>query len=204
MYLARNKAGIYKTSDGGKHWSLINNGLPEYSASGLAIDPLNPDLIYLGLYDKGLFRSTDQGENWNKVDKKYRDDKISSMIIDPRNSNRIFGIHGNQSVLRSLDGGSTWSLVGDNLYGKYMLKLDPFDPNTLYLTNNVLQKSADNGDTWETISNGIPSTDLYGVFQALREVVSYLLPQGMESFISLSTEDKTGQLYCLIISFYMI
>ena len=164
MYLARNKTGIYKTSDGGKHWSLINNGLPEYSVSGLAIDPHNPDLIYLGLYDKGLFRSTDQGENWNKVDIKYRDDKISSLIIDPRNSNRIFGIHGNQSVLRSLDGGSTWNLVGNLLYGKNMLKLDPFDPNTLYLTNNVLQKSADNGDTWETISNGIPSTDLYGVF----------------------------------------
>jgi len=164
MYLARNGAGLYKTIDGGKHWSLINNGLPQFTVTGLAIDPHNPDLIYIGLYDKGLFRSTDQGESWNKVDIEYWDDEISSLIIDPGNSDRIFGIYDNQSVLRSLDGGSTWNLVGDLSYGKYMLKLDPFDPNTLYLTNNVLQKSADNGDTWETISNGIPSTDLYGVF----------------------------------------
>jgi len=165
MYLAKEKSGLYKTSDGGKHWSLINNGLPEFTVTGLAIDPHNSDLIYLGLNEEGLFRSTDQGASWSKVNiGTYFDSKVSSLIIDPRNSDRIFGIYGNQSVLRSLDGGSTWSLVGDILYGRYMLKLDPFDPDTIYVTNRVLQKSGDNGDTWETISDGIPATNLIGVF----------------------------------------
>jgi photosystem II stability/assembly factor-like uncharacterized protein len=165
MYLARNKSGLYKTSDGGKHWSLINNGLPEFAVTGLAIDPHNPDLIYLGLDNEGLYRSTNQGASWSKVNiGPYSDRQISSLIIDPRSSERIFGIQGNQSVLRSLDGGSTWTMVGEIMYGKYSLKLDPFDPDTLYLTNRGLQKSVDNGDSWEIISNGIPTTNLYGVF----------------------------------------
>jgi len=55
-------------------------------------------------------------------------------------------------------------MVGDIVYGKYSLKLDPFEPDTLYITNRGLQKSTDNGDSWETISSGIPTTNLSRVF----------------------------------------
>jgi len=165
MYLARDKSGLYKTIDGGKNWFLINDGLPDFTVTTLAIDPQNPDLIFLGLYDKGLFRSTDQGASWIKSDTDfYLNGTISSLVIDPRNPERIFGIYKQTYVLRSLDGGETWSFVGDNLYGKNSLKLDPFDLDTIYVTNRILQKSTDNGDTWETISDGIPSTNLVAVF----------------------------------------
>lgn len=164
MYLARRRFDLYKTIDGGKHWSLINNGLPGYTVTGLAIDPRNPDVIYLGLGGGGLYRSTDQGANWSKVNINSWDEKITSLIIDPRNSDRIFGIYDDQAVLRSLDGGVSWSLISSFSYRAYDLKLDPFDPNTLYFPNRFLLKSTDNGDTWETISDGIPAANLIGVF----------------------------------------
>jgi photosystem II stability/assembly factor-like uncharacterized protein len=165
MYLARDKSGLYKTVDGGKNWFLINDGLPDFTVTSLTIDPHNPDLIFLGLYDKGLFRSTDQGASWIKFDTDFNlNGTISSLVIDPRNPERIFGIYKETYVFRSLDGGESWSFVGDNLFGKNSLKLDPFDLETIYVTNRILQKSTDNGDTWETISDGIPATNLVAVF----------------------------------------
>jgi len=86
---------IYKTTDGGKNWKIINKGLPETKFTGrigLAISHSNPNIVYAFVDDHTkkrdprpgetdsyerqvrkvviggvIYRSKDQGENWEKM-----------------------------------------------------------------------------------------------------------------------------------------
>ena len=76
--------GIFKTTDGGKTWRHLVNGLPDdgrTGASDLVMDPTNPDVLYAGMWERlrkpyrfdsggpngGLFKTTDGGETWTKL-----------------------------------------------------------------------------------------------------------------------------------------
>ncbi len=58
------KPYIYKTSDYGKTWKLITNGIPnEYFTRAIRADSQQKGLLYAGT-EKGMFISFDDGENW--------------------------------------------------------------------------------------------------------------------------------------------
>lgn len=82
------KWGLYKSTDGGATWSFIHNGsadatqctgdLAEFNNTNLAgcsprgvrhvaLDPLNPDVVYAGSYARGIWRSRDAGATWTQV-----------------------------------------------------------------------------------------------------------------------------------------
>ena len=47
--------GVFKTTDGGRTWRKLTNGLPDNEitgASDLVIDPSNPDILYAGMWDR--------------------------------------------------------------------------------------------------------------------------------------------------------
>src|SRR3989442_6121675 len=81
--------GLYKTTDGGTHWTRILKGSNlSTGCSMISIDDKNPRTIYAGLWDfrrkgwtfrsggegpgapsgSGLFKSTDGGANWIELD----------------------------------------------------------------------------------------------------------------------------------------
>ncbi len=62
--------GIFKSTDGGKSWDSVSNGLNTNSATGqphyvksIAVHPTNPDIV-IAATGGGLFKSTDGGNNW--------------------------------------------------------------------------------------------------------------------------------------------
>lgn len=70
------KGRVYRTDDGGRNWTLPS--MPEplgwdansaYRTQGpyLAVDPVNPDLVFLGSPFDGLWRSADGGAHWARV-----------------------------------------------------------------------------------------------------------------------------------------
>ena len=79
LYAACNSAGVWKSSDGGASWQVLNDQLPSLRIGAVALDPDDPDTVYAGsgnLFDgsvgerrgAGLFRSTDAGRNWAAMD----------------------------------------------------------------------------------------------------------------------------------------
>jgi photosystem II stability/assembly factor-like uncharacterized protein len=76
--------GLYKTTDGGRSWVRLTNGLPDDGRTGatdLAMDPRDPDVLYLAMWERirmpykflsggpngGLFKSEDGGESWTRL-----------------------------------------------------------------------------------------------------------------------------------------
>ncbi|MDZ7625074.1 MAG: hypothetical protein U5J96_11620 [Ignavibacteriaceae bacterium] len=69
------EGGIHKSTDAGKTWNKLTNGLPtgDIGRIGLAISPVNPDYIYAiieAAEDKsGFFRTTNRGVTWEKIER---------------------------------------------------------------------------------------------------------------------------------------
>lgn len=76
--------GIYKTTDGGRSWTLLSTGLPDdgrTGASDLKMDPNDPEVLYAAFWERvrmphrflsggpngGIFKSTDGGGTWTKL-----------------------------------------------------------------------------------------------------------------------------------------
>ena len=97
-------SGIYKTTDGGDHWTNIshNQGLPTgiFGRTGIAVAPSQPSVVYALIQAEykgqagGLFRSDDAGQTWrlvnNSMDITQRAFYYSEVYVDPKDPNTIY------------------------------------------------------------------------------------------------------------------
>jgi photosystem II stability/assembly factor-like uncharacterized protein len=79
---------LYKTTNGGTSWSLLNSGLPNF-ITDLAIDPQNPNTLYAGS-SFGVFRSVDGGANWNALNSGLTSLSVSALAISPNDPNTVY------------------------------------------------------------------------------------------------------------------
>ncbi|HUM11583.1 MAG TPA: hypothetical protein VLT82_11580 [Myxococcaceae bacterium] len=130
--------GLYKTTDGGAHWTLVLRG-PNLSTGcgAVAMDPRKPDRLFAGLWDfrrKGwTFRSG--GEN----------------ATAPSGSG-LFVTEDGGAHWKQLDAGSAKGLP-KGPWGRLALAIAPSDPRIVYAfiegTRSALFRSSDGGRTWE-------------------------------------------------------
>ncbi len=106
--------GVYKSSDGGESWSPANQGMFDHSITALAVDPLNPQVIYAGSDFGSLFKSSDGAQTWTDLTSNLQANtpnaprQIRSILIDPANPQLIYLLADNSGVLYSTDAGQTW------------------------------------------------------------------------------------------------
>ncbi|TAN03413.1 MAG: glycosyl hydrolase [Rhodanobacteraceae bacterium] len=74
---------VYKTTDFGKHWTTITNGLPtdEYAMS-IRQDPVNPKLLFLGT-SASVYMSLDGGAHWQSLALNLPAVVVSDIQIQP-------------------------------------------------------------------------------------------------------------------------
>jgi photosystem II stability/assembly factor-like uncharacterized protein len=83
---------IYKTTDYGKTWTLITNGIPkEEFVRVVRADPKRQGLLYAGT-EKGMWVSFDDGASWNKFQMNLPPVPIHDLAI--KNDNLIAATHG--------------------------------------------------------------------------------------------------------------
>ncbi|MGH9520320.1 MAG: WD40/YVTN/BNR-like repeat-containing protein, partial [Terriglobales bacterium] len=133
------ESAIYKTSDAGKTWTRLRNGLPGGALGriGLAISPANPGIIYATVEAArrtgGVFRSTDGGASWQKRNPIQAGAMYYAQIIaDPKLAGRVYELDTTISV--SNDGGRTFEPLGEpnKHVDNHVLWVDPAD-NDHYL-----------------------------------------------------------------------
>jgi len=172
--------GMYKSVDGGDHWTHIGLEKSDKIAR-LVIDAKNPDIVYacaLGREwgpseERGVFKTTDGGATWKKVLYVDPQTSCSDISADPNNSNIIYaGMYtyrrwawhlesgaGNTAVYKSVNGGASWERLSgaDKLRGLPRKAMDrigvavaPSDPNIVY----VVSETKDEGELWRTDDAG--------------------------------------------------
>lgn len=129
----------------------------------LAMDPKNPDRIFLGTSAGNLYLSSDGGVSWSRFARpgNFAEMVLDHIAIDPNDARNIFVAAWNAQMpntdgdlFHSKDGGKTWEIVAD-LHGKSLRALSISTANPRVVVAGALDgiyRSRDGGATWERIS----------------------------------------------------
>ena len=142
----------------------------------LAIDPDNPDRLYVGTAGGGLWKSEDAGRHWSPKTDYQSSMAIGALAIDPVRPNRIFAGTGEYhfaslasgyygfGLLYSEDHGETWEPRGETQFAGDEISrilLNPSDTlNHLMVSSHQgVFESRDGGISWVSLRPG-PTSDI--------------------------------------------
>jgi photosystem II stability/assembly factor-like uncharacterized protein len=162
--------GIFKTTDGGEHWTEIthNPGLPAgiIGNIGMAISPAKPSRVWALIENEpngGVYRSDDAGATWTLLnqdrDLRQRAWYFSRLFADPKDTNIVYA--PNVTPLWSKDGGKTFTRAfggGDN----HVMWIASNDPKRIVVGHdNGAIITTDGGES--SIRLAIPTGQFYHV-----------------------------------------
>lgn len=110
--LAGTKLGVFKTTDGGKNWIEVNQGLYNLNISVIVADPLNNQIVFVGT-KKGIFKSINRGESWDEWFEETSgldQTDIKKIVIDSSNSKKLYAVTQNETFF-SKNGGESWKKI---------------------------------------------------------------------------------------------
>jgi len=187
-YFGSTGGGVWKTTDGGVHWTNVSDGFFGGSIGAVAVSEWDPNVVYVGTGEKtvrgnvshgdGLWKSTDAGKTWTHVgldDSRH----IARIRIHPKNPDlvyaavmgHLFGPNEERGIYRSTDGGETWQriLYVNEQAGAVDLAMDPANPRNLYATTwrvirtpHSLESGGPGSGLWKSTDGGDSWVELSG------------------------------------------
>lgn len=160
-YGTENDGVLYKSTDGAENWARVP--LPEgvNGPQGLAIDPQDPDRLYLAAWCRndpvfgtsssgGVYQSSDGGQTW--TNSFTANQHIGDVTVDPAQPHILYAAGWASSIWRSTNRGAKWSrLRGYNFKAANRVIPDPRDPKRIFVTTA-------GGGVWYGPAEGDPSS----------------------------------------------
>jgi photosystem II stability/assembly factor-like uncharacterized protein len=169
IYLGTAQGGIWKTTDGGSHWTPTSDNVLSLAIGALAIDPSNPEVLYAGTgegnftgdsqYGLGILKTSNGGQTWvstgweSNVKNTFTNSRFCQITVNPNNSKHVFAATraGNNpaGIYRSTDAGESWSMLTNGLPPSSVaatdIVLDPSKPDIAYAAfyGNGIYKTLD-------------------------------------------------------------
>ena len=194
MYLALQVGYILKTTDGGRSWRTLNNGLDE-DVHVIVLDPSNPETVFISTGGAGvragkapgksLYRSDDGGETWQPQAMDFSQTYSATLAMHPHDPRTLVTCLAKSApggwknggpqaeMVRTSDGGLTWQplqpdLPAENKRFASAMAYDPEQPDHIYagLRRGELIHSEDAGDTWSDLGIQLPAVNDVKVVQA--------------------------------------
>lgn len=152
IYVGSASGGLWKSSDGGTTFKPKFDKQPVQSIGAIALDPNNPDNVWVGTGEAwtrnsvsvgdGVYRSTDGGESWKHLGLPNAE-RIVKLGVDPRNGDtalvcvtgKLWSDSNERGVYRTTDGGKTWAQVlkgGNGSTGCGGMSIDAKNPDVVF------------------------------------------------------------------------
>lgn len=167
-YVAVGSGGLWKTTNSGTTWLPVFDQEASYSIGTVAVDPINPEVIWVGTgenvsgrhvgWGNGVYKSTDGGKSWKQMGLPSSE-HIGRILINPVNNTEVlvaaegplWSEGGQRGVYRSTDGGLSWerTLFIDEHTGATDLEFDPSNPEVVYAATYQRRRH-----TWSFLAGG--------------------------------------------------
>ncbi len=207
--------GVWKTENSGQSWSPLSDYLPTLAVSHIAVDPVNPEILYFcsGDYDTGgmssgaamgVYKSIDGGNSWVKTSlssiESFKNSMLRKLIINPENTDELITA-GTLGIWKSIDAGEIWYPINDSLITD--MEIDPSNSNILYAAMGTkwnaygsagILKSTDFGDTWTELNTGIPPKN------AVSRMKIAVAPSNPNFIYALNVHTQTSGLHSIYMS----
>jgi len=152
--------GIYKSHDGGESFELLSSPMNGIDVWRVAVDPVDPDIIFAGTRPAALYRSSDAGHSWQKLDVDIAEEcpnvrvpRITALTVDPSDHRVVWAGIEVDGVRRSTDGGQSWSRV-EAIYDPDIHDIAvTVNGGTTVLTSTPgeIFASRDRGESWQEL-----------------------------------------------------
>ena len=154
----------------------LDGDTPPYDITAIAIDPVNPDVVYLGTGSlasgdlaaggDGVYKSTDGGVTWRRMVVGLLDLTVQDVVVDLFDPKTVYaGTEG--GVYRSFNGGEVWEWISGSGSGITAIVIDRNSCNTKELACRTIYaasesegvfQSSDGGLTWGIMNSGLTET----------------------------------------------
>ncbi len=161
FYAATASGGLLKTLNGGNSWENVFDRQSTVSIGDVAINPTDPNMIWVGTgeannrqsssWGDGIYKSTDGGRTWQHMGLR-ESHHIGRIIVNPQDTDIVYaaalghlwGANPERGVFMTIDGGQNWQhVLGLNEdTGAVDLAMDPANPKVLYAAAYQRRRSA--------------------------------------------------------------
>jgi photosystem II stability/assembly factor-like uncharacterized protein len=165
--------GVYKTTDGGRTWSLKNDGLPGTQPFAWRLTRTSSGRLYLIVArrsengrigddgDGAVYVSDDGADHWTRVTLPAGTNAPNGLLVDAKDPERLYlaawGVYHAEGdtgggIFLSTDAGRSWRSVFDAAQHVYDVTADPRS-GALYATgfDQGAWRSTDRGEHWQRL-----------------------------------------------------
>lgn len=194
--------GVFRSTDGGQHWTRTLGIDDATGVVDLASDPSQPDVVFAAAWSArnypwmsyfmpmtsdtgGIYKSEDGGVSWKRLERGGLPDgavgRIGLAAIAHGASTRVYAVVDHETeggLYRSDDAGASWTAVhkdpdlGSSYFGR--VTVAPNDADTVYLMGRSLKVSRDGGKTLK-VMRGSPGGDDYHDFWINPDKPEYMI-----------------------------
>lgn len=159
--------GLWKTTDDGGTWQVMNDFFPVLGIADIDYNPLNPKTIYVctgdrdagDTYSVGVLKSTDGGQTWNQTGFTMPISSLGKtywLLINPLDTNSLT-LAASTGIFKSFDGGQNWTNYQGGNFKE--VHYHPTDTSILYATGRIgsgtyqVYRSSNGGQNWQQVTS---------------------------------------------------